>query len=68
MQSEANTVEYDGINSRYFTSLEKKRSVTKLISTLFINNSIGTNQRETITEIKYFYKSLYGKRQLNIKI
>ena len=65
MRSKANIVEYDEKNSKYFASLEKKRSETKLISRLSINNSISTNQREIITEIQSFYKNLYNKRQQN---
>ena len=65
MRSNANIVEYDEKNSKYFASLEKKRSETKLISRLSINNSISTNQREIITEIQSFYKNLYNKRQQN---
>ena len=65
MRSKANIVEHDEKNSKYFASLEKKRSETKLISRLNINNSISTNQKEIITEIQSFYKRLYNKREIN---
>ena len=52
MRSKSNIVEHDEKNSKYFASLEKKRSETKLISRLAINNSISTNQKEIITEIQ----------------
>ena len=65
MRSKANIVEHDEKNSKYFASLEKKRSETKLISRLAINNSISTNQKEIITEIQSFYKRLYNKREIN---
>ena len=65
MQSKANIIKFGEKNSKYFASLEKKRSETKLISRLSINNSISTNQRDIITEIQSFYKNLYNKRQQN---
>ena len=65
MRSKANIVEHDEKNSKYFACLEKKRSETKLISRLAINNSISTNQKEIITEIQSFYKRLYNKREIN---
>ena len=65
VRSKANIVEHDEKNSKYFASLEKKRSETKLISRLAINNSISTNQKEIITEIQSFYKRLYNKREIN---
>ena len=65
MRSKANIVKHDEKNSKYFASLAKKRSETKLISRLAINNSISTNQKEIITEIQSFYKRLYNKREIN---
>ena len=43
--------------SKYFASLEKKRSETKLISRLCVNNAIITNQKEILTVIQTFYKN-----------
>ena len=65
LRSKANIVEHDEKNSKYFASLEKKRSETKLISRLCINNVISTNQKEILTEIQTFYKNLYNKREMS---
>ena len=65
LRSKANIVEHDEKNSKYFASLEKKRSETKLISRLCINNVISTNQKEVLTEIQTFYKNLYNKREMS---
>ena len=56
-------VEHSEKNSRYFASLEKKRSEAKLISRLQINNKINTDQKETISETEIYYKTLYAKRE-----
>ena len=42
-------------NSKYFASLEKKRSETKLISRLKIYNKINTNQTEILSETELFF-------------
>ena len=65
LRSKANIVEHDEKNSKYFASLEKKRSETKLISRLCVNNVISTNQKEILTEIQTFYKNLYNKREMS---
>ena len=65
LRSKANIVEHDEKNSKYFASLEKKRSETKLISRLCINNVISTNPKEILTEIQTFYKNLYNKREMS---
>ena len=57
-------VEHGEKNSKYFASLEKKRSETKLISRLKINNKINTNQTEILSETELFYKNLYNKREV----
>ena len=58
-------VEHGEKNSKYFASLEKKRSETKLISRLKINNEINTNQTEILSETElFFYKNLYNKREV----
>ena len=57
-------VEHSEKNSKYFASLEKKRSETKLISRLKINNKINTNQTEILSETELFYKNLYNKREV----
>lgn len=45
LRSKANLVEYGEKNSSYFASLEKKRSETKRVSQLNINNKIITDQK-----------------------
>ena len=56
-------VEHSEKNSKYFASLEKKKSETKLISKLQINNKINTNQKKILNETEKYYKSLYAKRE-----
>ena len=59
LRSKAEMVEHGEKNSKYFASLGKKRSETKLISRLKINNKINTNQTEILSETELFlYKSL----------
>ena len=65
LRSKANIVEHDEKKSKYFASLEKKQSETKLISRLCVNNVISTNQKEILTEIQTFYKNLYNKREIS---
>ena len=48
-------VEHGEKNSKYFASLEKKMSETKLISRLKINNKINTNQTEILSETELFF-------------
>ena len=57
LRSKAEMVEHGEKNSKYFASLEKKRSETKLISRLKINNKINTNQTEILSETELFYKN-----------
>ena len=61
LRSKAEMVENGERNSKYFASLEKKRSETKPISRLKINNKINTNQTEILSETELFYKNLYNK-------
>ncbi|MCG7875526.1 MAG: reverse transcriptase domain-containing protein [Candidatus Thiodiazotropha endolucinida] len=63
LRSKANLVENDERNSKYFASLEKKRSESKTISMLLINNEMKTEQREILKESETFYKNLYKKRE-----
>ena len=64
LRSKAEMVEHGEKNSKYFASLEKKRSETKLISRLKIDNKINTNQTEILSETELFYKNLYNKREV----
>ena len=50
LRSKAEMVEHGEKKSKYFATLEKKRSETKLISRLKINNKINTKQTEIISE------------------
>ena len=62
LRSKANIVEQSERNTKYFASLEKKRSEGKVISRLLINNEINTNQTEILSETEFYYKKLYNKR------
>ena len=64
LRSKADTVEHGEKNSKYFASLEKKRSEAKIISRLKIDNTTNTNQKEILSEIERFYKNLYNKREV----
>ena len=56
LRSKANIVEHDEKKKQeIFCQLRKKRSETKLISRLYANNDISTNQKEILTEIQTFY-------------
>ena len=44
LRSKANIIENNERNTKYFASLETKRSETKRISRLLINNEIKTDQ------------------------
>ena len=48
-------------NSKYFTSLEKKKSESKVISRLNVNGNIITEKREILSEQKHHYENLYSK-------
>ena len=63
LRSKANIVENSEKNTKYFASLEKKRSEGKVISRLLINNTINTNQNEILLEAESYYKKLYDKRE-----
>ena len=62
LRSKVNIVEQSERNTKYFASLEKKRSEGKVISRLLINNEINTNQTEILSETESYYKKLYSKR------
>ena len=62
LRSKANIVEQSERNTKYFASLEKKRSEGKVILRLLINNEINTNQTEILSETESYYKKLYSKR------
>ena len=49
--------------SKYFASLEKKKSESKIISRLNVNGNIITGKREILLEQKHYYENLYKKRE-----
>ena len=65
VRSKAQIVEHSEKNSKYFASLEKKRSETKSISKLNIDNTYITNQSEILKSEKKYYENLYRKRDTN---
>lgn len=62
LRSKAQIVEQNEKNSKYFASLEKKRSEAKLITRLNINGSIITDAADILKEGKNFYEKLYSKK------
>ena len=52
-----------GEKSKYFASLEKKKSESKIISRLNVNGNIITDKREILSEQKHYYENLYKKRE-----
>ena len=63
LRSKANMVENNEKNSKYFASLEKKRSENKTLTRLRINDTINTNQKEILQETELYYKKLYDKKE-----
>ena len=63
LRSKANIVENSEKNSKYFASLEKKRSESKTISRLLFNDTINTDQKEILQEAESYYKKLYDKKE-----
>ena len=68
LRSKANIVENSEKNSKYFASLEKKRSESKTISRLLFNDNNNTDQKKILQEAES-YKKLYDKKEtLNLRI
>ena len=65
VRSKAQIVEHSEENSKCFASLEKKRSETKSISKLNIDNTYITNQSEILKSEKKYFENLYRKRDTN---
>ena len=63
LRSKAIVVEYSERNSKYFANLEKKKSETKLINRLLVNNEILTDQTKILKATEEFYKNLYEKKE-----
>ena len=63
LRSKANVIEHNEKNSKYFASLEKKKSESKLISRLTINNQTTTDQTEILKATEDFYKNLYKTKE-----
>ena len=69
LRSKGNIIEHNEKNSKYFASLEKKKSETKLISRLQINDKISTDQKEILTETEKYYKvSVREARTMKLEI
>ena len=62
MRSKAQLVEHSEKNSKYFASLEKKKSETKSIVKLDIDNKEITQQNEVLVAEKNYYEKLYKKK------
>ena len=62
LRSKGDTVEHGEKNSKYFVSLEKKRSKAKIIPRLKINNTTNTNHS------KYFQKLIVSIRISTINV
>ena len=63
LRLKANVIEHNEKNSKYFASLEKKKSESKLISRLTINNQTTTDQTEILKATEDFYKNLYKTKE-----
>ena len=59
-------VEFNEKNSKYFASLEKKHSESKIVSQLNKNGKILTKQTEILQEQNEFYKRLYSEKERKI--
>ena len=62
-RSKAQIIEQNEKNTKYFASLEKKKSESKVISRLNINGTIVTNQQFILSEEKPFYEKLYSENE-----
>ena len=63
VRSKAQIVEHSEKNSKYFASLENKRSETKSILKLNIDNTYINNQSEILKSEQKYYEVLYRKRE-----
>ena len=63
LRSKANVIEHNEKNSKYFASLENKKSESKLRSRLTINNQTTTDQTEILKATEDFYKNLYKTKE-----
>ena len=63
IRAKAQFVESNEKNSKYFSSLEKKRSESKVLRQLNVNGTIINNQSNILLNQKTFYENLYKKRE-----
>ena len=63
IRAKAQFVESNEKNSKYFSSLEKKRSESKILRQLNVNGTIINNQSNILLNQKTFYENLYKKRE-----
>ena len=59
IRAKAQYIENNENNSKYFSSLEKKRSESKIIKQLNIKGNIEYNQKTILSDQKSFYEKLY---------
>ena len=63
IRSKAQLVDNNEKNTKFFSSLEKKRSESKVLRQLNVNGNIINNQSNILLEQHLFYKKLYKKRE-----
>ena len=63
IRAKALNVEFNEKNSKYFSSLERKQSESKIISQLNKNGKIITKQSEILEEQKEFYNKFYSEKE-----
>lgn len=68
IRSKAQTVEQNEKNTRYFATLEKKKSESKLICKLNVNGNIITNQSNIYVEENKFYIALISDKERQIQL
>ena len=65
VRSRAQWVEKSEKNNKYFLSLEKNNKVKSTINSVLLENGeVTCNQKDILSEIKTFYKTLYSKKDV----
>ena len=62
IRSKASYIEGGEKNTKYFASLEKKRSDAKTLHKLVINGTEYTSQREILEKTKSYYETMYTEQ------
>ena len=68
LRAKAEWVEGGEKNTKYFANLEKKRSETKTIKRLLIDNTELTNPESILNETQKFYAKLYKNINVDMRI